>query len=107
MSSRSFGKTMFAVAPLFLIGIATVLQAADRPQWGERYSRNMVSSEKGLPDHFDPKTGKNIKWSAALGSECYCTPVIAAGRVFIGTNNKDLSRPPVAVSAGRAGEKCC
>ena len=93
MSSRSFGKNMFAVGLLFLFGITTVLQAADRPQWGERYSRNMVSSEKGLPDNFDPKTGKNIKWSAALGSECYCTPVIAGGRVFIGTNNNEPRDP--------------
>ena len=84
---------MFAVGLLLLFGIATVLPAADRPQWGERYSRNMVSSEKGLPDNFDPKTGKNIKWSAALGSECYCTPVIAGGRVFVGTNNNEPRDP--------------
>ena len=29
----------------------------DQPQWGQRYTRNMVSSETGLPERFDPKTG--------------------------------------------------
>ncbi|MBM3889745.1 MAG: PQQ-like beta-propeller repeat protein [Verrucomicrobia bacterium] len=62
-------------------------QAADQPQWGQRYSRNMVSEEKGLPDSFDPATGRNIKWSVPIGTQTYSTPVIAGGRVFIGTNN--------------------
>ena len=43
--------------------------AADQPQWGQAWSRNMVSSERSLPDSFDPATGKNIKWSARLGTE--------------------------------------
>jgi len=68
-------------------------QADDQPQWGQRYSRNMVSQEKGLPESFDPKTGENIKWSVRLGSETHSTPVVAAGRVFIGTNN-DRPRDP-------------
>lgn len=64
-------------------------RAADQPQWGQRYSRNMISDETGLPDCFDPQTGKNVKWSAALGSQCYATPVVAGGRVLIGTNNDE------------------
>jgi outer membrane protein assembly factor BamB len=62
-------------------------QAADQPQWGHAWSRNMVSDERGLPDSFDPETGRNIKWSAELGTETHSTPVIAGGRVYIGTNN--------------------
>ncbi|MBU4461370.1 MAG: PQQ-binding-like beta-propeller repeat protein [Verrucomicrobia bacterium] len=62
--------------------------AADSPQWGEQFSRNMVSPETGLAARFDPSNGTHVAWSAALGSETYGTPVIAAGRVFIGTNNK-------------------
>lgn len=61
--------------------------AADQPQWGEQFTRNMVSRERGLPDTFDPATGKNLKWKAALGTESYATPVIARGKVLIGTNN--------------------
>src|SRR5438477_6898711 len=53
----------------------------------------MVSDEKGLPDSFDPKTGKNIKWSAQLGNETHSTPVVARGRVYIGTNNAEPRDP--------------
>ncbi len=62
-------------------------QAADQPQWGQAWSRNMVSDERGLPDSFDPQTGRNIQWSAELGTETHSTPVVAGGRVYIGTNN--------------------
>ena len=61
--------------------------AADRPQWGEPYSRNMVSSETGLAATFNPETGENIRWSVPLGSNAYASPVIAGGKVFIGANN--------------------
>jgi outer membrane protein assembly factor BamB len=62
-------------------------RAADQPQWGQAWSRNMVSEETGLPDSFDPQTGRNILWSAELGTETHSSPVVAAGRVYIGTNN--------------------
>lgn len=68
-------------------GVDQQLCGDDQPQWGQRHSRNMVSAEKHLPDGFDPDTGWNIAWSAALGSECYSTPVVAGGKVLIGTNN--------------------
>ena len=61
--------------------------ADDQPQWGQRDSRNMVSSETGLPDDFDPATGRNIKWSLDLGSQAYASPIVARGRLLIGTNN--------------------
>src|SRR5437870_3669013 len=61
--------------------------AADQPQWGQAWSRNMLSEEKGLPGSFDPKTGKNIKWTALLGTETDSTPIVAGERVYIGTNN--------------------
>jgi outer membrane protein assembly factor BamB len=78
---------------LGLMLVAVSLPAADQPQWGQAWSRNMVSSERGLPAEFDPRTGKNIKWVAKLGNETHSTPVIANGRVFIGTNNKDPRDP--------------
>lgn len=67
--------------------VTTAAFAGDQPQWGQRWSRNMVSDERGLPDSFDPKTGRNIKWIAPLGTETHATPVVAGGRVYIGTNN--------------------
>lgn len=47
----------------------------------------MVSDERGLAATFDPRTGKNIKWTARIGTETHSTPVVANGRVYIGTNN--------------------
>lgn len=82
----------FAVQVCLMVA-ACSLPAADQPQFGQRWSRNMVSEEKGLPDSFDPPTGRNVKWSARLGSETYATPVVARGRVFIGTNNNPPRDP--------------
>jgi outer membrane protein assembly factor BamB len=76
-----------------LSGVISLVSAEDQPQWGQRYSRNMVSSETNLPDRFDPGTGENIKWVAPLGTQSYSTPVVAGGRVLIGTNN-DRPRDP-------------
>jgi len=53
----------------------------------------MVSSEVGLPETFDPKTGRNIKWVARLGSETHSSPIVGGGRVYIGTNNNEPRDP--------------
>lgn len=53
----------------------------------------MVSDETGLADSFDPSTGENVNWVAELGTQTYSTPVVAGGRVLIGTNN-DKPRDP-------------
>lgn len=74
----------FVGVVLVLAGIAG---AGEHAQWGQRFTRNMVSDETGLVAAFDPETGRNVKWVADLGSETWATPVIAKGRVFIGTNN--------------------
>ena len=78
---------LLAGSMLFALAAAAPAAAADQPQWGQRWSRNMVSDETGLPETFDPATGKNIKWAAKIGNETYGTPIIASGRVFIGTNH--------------------
>ncbi len=75
---------------LFLCALGAILPnaaGADRPQWGEYGTHNMTSQEKGLVESFDPATGKNVKWVARLGTETYATPVVAGGRVYLGTNN--------------------
>jgi len=79
--------------------IASSARAADQPQWGQANSRNMVSDETNLPATFtsgqtgddgniDPATTKGVRWTARLGSITYGSPVIAGGKVFIGTNNR-------------------
>ena len=65
----------------------------DQAQWGEAWSRNMVSTETNLPADFSPKSGKNIKWAAELGTETYSTPIVAGHRVYIGTNNQNPRDP--------------
>ena len=63
------------------------------PMWGGSPDRNMVSKMKGLPTEWDVKTKKNVKWVAKLGSQSYGNPVVAAGMVFVGTNNELLRDP--------------
>jgi len=74
---------------LGLLAGAGPVHAADQPQWGRAWSRNMVSDERGLPASFDPQTGRNVKWTARLGSETHSSPIVAGGRVYIGTNNEE------------------
>ena len=83
---------------------ASFVSAADQPQWGQAWSRNLASQEKGLPDSFDPRTGKNVLWQAELGTDTYSTPVVARGRVYIGTNN---NRPRNKARTGDSGVLMC
>ncbi len=80
------GISSLTVWFILVVPAAAVL-ADDRPQWGERLTRNMVSVETGLPETFDPSTGRNVRWTAALGTETNSTPVVGGGKVIIGTNN--------------------
>jgi outer membrane protein assembly factor BamB len=81
------------IAASILAAGACSLFSADQPQWGEAWSRNMVSREKYLPESFDTATGRNIKWRVKLGTQSHSTPVIAGGRVYIGTNNEEPRDP--------------
>jgi outer membrane protein assembly factor BamB len=86
-----------AIAVTFTL-LARFAPAQDWPQWGGTLQRNMVSDAKGLPDQFDPaihndpaKSG--IKWSVKLGSHTYGNPVIAGGKVLVGSNNASPRDP--------------
>ena len=79
-------RTILGIA-IPLTGALSVAMAADQAQFGQAWSRNMVSAERGLPSHFDPALGSQIRWTSALGTESHGTPVIAGGRVYVGTNN--------------------
>lgn len=59
----------------------------DWPQLGGTSIRNATPFGRGIPVDWDTDSGKNIKWSVRLGSQTYGSPVIANGRVFVGTNN--------------------
>jgi outer membrane protein assembly factor BamB len=77
----------FLAASLIAFGMASPALAADQPQWGQVNSRNMVSSETGLPAQFSPTNKSNIRWEAQIGTESHGTPIVADGKVYIGTNN--------------------
>jgi outer membrane protein assembly factor BamB len=59
----------------------------DWPQWGGSTSRNNTPDAKNVPITWDVESGENILWSMPLGSETYGNPVIANGKVYVGTNN--------------------
>ena len=87
------------------VSLAPTLRAAggatgDWPMWGGSAERNMVSDMKGLPTTWDIASKKNVRWMAALGSQRYGNPVIAGGKVFVGTNNEGLRDPKQAGDRG-------
>jgi len=82
---------LFATLPFAICLCLPVF--ADQPQWGHAWTRNQVSAERNLPATFDVEAGTNIKWRARLGTEAHSTPVIADGRVYIGTNNNEPRDP--------------
>ncbi len=81
---------MIFLGSLLLTGDATSQTGSntkDWPMWGGTPDRNMVSAMKGVSIDFDLNKGTNVNWSAGLGSQTYGNPVIAGGKVFVGTNN--------------------
>ncbi len=86
--------------------------AADWPTWGGTPTRNMVSSETGVPESFDAgkyvgnteeidlATTKNVKWVAKVGSQTYGNPAVAGGKVFVGTNNESPRDPRIVGDRG-------
>ena len=84
---------------LLILLPALPLASQDWPMWGGTPQRNMTSSMKNLPSSWDVKTKKNIKWKAELGSTSFGNPVVAGGKVFVGTNNDNPK------NAGIRGDK--
>jgi outer membrane protein assembly factor BamB len=65
------------------------------PMFGGTPQRNMVNTvETNIADEWkvgDPN--KNIKWTAKVGTKGYGGPVVAGGKIYVGTNN-DVPRDP-------------
>jgi outer membrane protein assembly factor BamB len=59
----------------------------DWPQWGGPSLRNNTPLARNIPVSWDVDTGRNVKWSMPLGSQAYGSPIIANGRVYVGSNN--------------------
>jgi outer membrane protein assembly factor BamB len=77
--------------------------ATEWPMLGGTPHRNMCNPlVKGLPATWSIQKGKesNVKWSAALGTITYGGPVVAKGKVFVGTNNDKPRDPAVKGDKG-------
>ena len=76
--------------------------------WGGTVQRNLVNLvEKDMPTEWTTDNkgkGKNILWSAQLGSKAYGGPIVAGGKIFIGTNNQ---RPRDKLVRGDKGIMMC
>ncbi len=69
--------------------------------FGNTPARNMADPDPtGLADDWDVDTGRNIKWVAPLGSQTYGGPVVADGKVFVGTNNEGKRNPKLTGDRG-------
>ena len=97
-------KRIYVCIIVFVFAMSFFSTAGDQAQWGQRFSRNMISDEKNLPESFDPVTGKNIRWFVEVGTETHGTPMVAGGKVFIGTNN---NRPRDPRQKGDRGVLMC
>ena len=75
--------------------------------WGGTVQRNMTSPIKNLPESWDVKNGKNIKWKVQIGSTSYGNPIVADGNTkapvtalpvdFVAESCYDRVRLPVAL----------
>ena len=74
---------------------------ADWTQWGGSNARMNTPIGRNIPTQWRPRElerinlkrgqqpvgSEHIKWAVPLGSETYGNPVVASGKVFVGTNN--------------------
>ncbi|MBY0589008.1 PQQ-binding-like beta-propeller repeat protein [bacterium] len=82
------GDTSFDPTADAIKRISTMkVRPTDWPQWGGTSVRNNTPEGKNIPQKWNLETGENVKWTAGLGSQSYGNPVIANGKVFVGTNN--------------------
>jgi outer membrane protein assembly factor BamB len=94
----------WAAVTLIVLGSSLPLGAQNWPMWGGTAARNMSATVTGLPESWDAAKKTNIKWKAELGSSSYGNPVVADGKVFVGTNN---ANPRNAEVQGDKGVLMC
>lgn len=76
--------------------VASKAEKTDAPLFGGSPARNMANFvDKNIPTEWEPEGKENIKWVVNLGSKAYGGPVIAGGKVFVGTNNATPRDPKI------------
>lgn len=102
-SIRAFGglATVLFLAGAWLLPPGLAEEKAGKGggvvMFGDGPGRNLVNvTDKGAPDDFGIDLVRNKKvlntkrrllWTAKLGTKAYGGPIIAGGRIFVGTNN--------------------
>jgi outer membrane protein assembly factor BamB len=97
--------------PAPVIGV----KPTDWNQWGGSSLRNNIPEGKNIATEWDlgssyldsgefkkDEASKNVLWAAAIGSQSYGNPVVANGKLFVGTNNGKgwIERYPANVDLG-------
>ena len=91
---KAISTLSLAVLMTAIVGLGGAFaQSSDWPMWGGTPDRNMVSDMKNVSIDFNIEEGKNLAWSKNLGSQTYGNPVVAGGKVYVGTNNGAGYRP--------------
>ena len=116
IAAKPDAGTAVKVTPVeeFIAPEKVMTAGGDWPQWGGTRLKNNAPNVTGLPQtwnigKFDRRSGEwdsskaeNIAWYLNLGSQTYGNPVVAGGRVYVGTNNGagHLKRYPSNVDLG-------
>lgn len=111
--STRYGNTITKQVAFYSNGGSGTERTGDWPMWGGTPSRNNVPEAVNIPTEWvigqfdddgvwDRSTSTNIKWVAPVGSQTYGNPVVAGGRLYVGTNNGNgyLKRYPPDVDLG-------
>ena len=104
MDTRSLSPLAAMVLALGLCSQAR-LMGEDWAMRGRDASRNAMSPETHAPTDWaiqpvGGKPGKNIRWSAPLGSVSWGGPVVSHGLVWVGSNNAYPRDPMATQDAG-------
>jgi outer membrane protein assembly factor BamB len=92
-ATAALAVTLFALA-------LPAIASENVSMFGGTPARNMVSQATDLPATWDVETGENVKWRQPLGSQSYGGPVLAGGKIFVGTNNEGLRNPEITGDRG-------
>ena len=91
------------------------VKKSDWNQWGGSSVRNNIPEGKNIATEWKlgdsyindgifkkEEASENVLWAAAVGSQTYGNPVVANGKVYVGTNNGNgwVKRFPSAVDLG-------
>src|SRR5512137_991928 len=98
--ARSSRPVLPALVVLAVVLAVAPLASQDWPMWGGTPQRNMAAPAGPLPASWDVPAKTNIKWKAEIGSTSYGNPVVAGGKVFLGTNNDRPRNPAITGDKG-------